>query len=417
MEQFEQYLSRMLEQFPLVKRCIKDAYQYVMLPIRVSTPSPVGRLRWLPGCFVGFHDVCPWSADGTKLLAHRYAADHWPHPRNSQGPGSCDIGYCVCRGAYEFHRIGTTRACNWQEGARLQWAGPGRLIWNDVSGGKAISVEYDLEKQSVRVAGPAIHAVSSTGRLASVVSYPRIGKWSMLYSYNGISVDEITADTAMRVLEISSGRVVAEIPMRRIQGHLPTRSMEGANHYVSHSAFSPDERWVSFFHCWHFGANRRSRLCLYDIETANLVLSSLGEWVSHYCWLGSTKLVLFAEDGRNQRRFQVFDIDSLDTADIAPLRGASDGHPHVSPSGRWLVTDTYADRHMCQELRVLDMREGRKYLLLRLQLPYRFRHGYRCDFHPRFDRFGDAICFDGIHRGVRSVGVLEGWQPALDQFA
>ena len=86
---------------------------------------------------------------------------------------------------------------------------------------------------------------------------------------------------------------------------------------------------------------------------------------------------------------------------------STDGHPQVSRDGRWLVTDTYPNRHMQQQLILYDLKQHEKHVLLNTKVPFRYRYDERCDFHPRWNRDGTAICFDSAHTQKRSLCVME----------
>ena len=130
-------------------------------------------------------------------------------------------------------------------------------------------------------------------------------------------------------------------------------------------------------------------------------------WVSHYCWCDDDTLVAFDEDQAGHRRFRVFGLSSgtVDTADHAEL--LVDGHPSAARGGRWVVVDTYPDGFMMQRLSLWDREAMEVWPVLQLRVPFRFRHEDRCDFHPRWNRQGNRICFDSAHLAERSLCVVD----------
>ncbi|VAX42287.1 hypothetical protein MNBD_PLANCTO03-144, partial [hydrothermal vent metagenome] len=82
-------------------------------PIRKVSPDD-GWHYWF-----GYYDKCPWSPDGTKLLAHRAPfCDHFPAPNDFAEVGFLE-GWET--DAPRFTKIGQTTAWNWQQGAMLRW--------------------------------------------------------------------------------------------------------------------------------------------------------------------------------------------------------------------------------------------------------------------------------------------------------
>lgn len=89
-------------------------------------------------CFIGFHDVIPWSNDQSSLAIHR--AD----------PAFIEMSDCLCpieiclwcpeTGAIEA--VDSTTAWNFQQGARLQWlpGEPHTLVFNDAVNGNPVAV-------------------------------------------------------------------------------------------------------------------------------------------------------------------------------------------------------------------------------------------------------------------------------------
>jgi len=97
---------------------------------------------------------------------------------------------------------------------------------------------------------------------------------------------------------------------------------------------------------------------------------------------------------------------------IGPGLFPGDGHCTFSPDGRLMLTDTYPNREHQRQLLLYDMvDEELSELALLASLPSHSHGlpddwdtgGCRCDLHPRWNRAGDAICFDSVHEGDRRI--------------
>lgn len=87
-------------------------------------------------------------------------------------------------------------------------------------------------------------------------------------------------------------------------------------------------------------------------------------------------------------------------------RLSTDGHPSFTSDGRFMLTDTYADRDGNRHLLLYDTRSEKLYELGRFYSPFN-NCGYRCDLHPRFSRDEQSVIIDTAHSGKHQVLMLE----------
>ena len=75
-----------------------------------------------------------------------------------------------------------------------------------------------------------------------------------------------------------------------------------------------------------------------------------------------------------------------------------DGHCTFSPDQQWLATDHRSSGAFGRSLILYDMQRGECTTLAEIDMKERryISGDLRCDFHPRWNRAGDAICFDAI---------------------
>ncbi|MBU0742574.1 hypothetical protein KKA85_01630 [bacterium] len=404
MNTLELVINQSLERHPLLKTCLKNTYQYLgsKIPRRNYIPDRTFLSR--PGYYFGFHDLSPWSSRGDRILAHRIPpADR----RMVQVPDYVEVGWFHGSIDGDFEPIDVTTAFNWQEGARLQWVGDSEaVIYNRFNRDRLTSVLVDGPGVHTDVGRP-IYTVDPRGRHALAVDFARLGRYSLAYSYRGLARPSHNTDATLDLVDLETGTLRSLANVSDIMQADPRPTMDGAFHFLSHATFSPLGTRVAFMHCWLTRNCRLSRLHALDLETGEIRLLRSNDWVSHYCWLDERRILTYDEARVGRRGFRIHDIGSETIEDMARGQLIGDGHPWVSPGGRWLLVDTYPSRFMEQELILFDLLKNDKKTLFRARIPFRFRNEHRCDFHPRMSPDGTKACFDSAHEGVRSLCVLE----------
>lgn len=85
-----------------------------------------------------------------------------------------------------------------------------------------------------------------------------------------------------------------------------------------------------------------------------------------------------------------------------PLSQYGDGHPSFTKDGRYMLTDSYADKEGYRNLLLFDC-ENKKHLVLgRFYSPFNCC-GYRADLHPRFSRDEKSVIIDSAHVGQHQI--------------
>lgn len=407
LNRIEQYISISLDQRPFIKRFVKDAYQALWTLAPTSDRTYGKELSIFDGYFVGFHDICPFSADDSLLLVHR------TNGLGAMPPTAIDkvtVGVIDRANQGRFIPLTNTSAFNWQEGSRSQWYGD-RIVYNDIAGnGHAGARIIDLKGAAIGHLSIPVSAIHADSNLAVGYDFARLAAYDSAYTYAGavtIARDAIPEKDGLWLTDLLTGRSWLPVSLRDLANTLPKATMKSAYHYVSHCQFSPSGTVVSFMHCWIKRNLRHSRLITYDIGQSTISAHAGFDWVSHHCWRGDAEIIAYAAAiglGRRYYRLLIPDGDIHVLGEHAPM---CDGHPHMNVDGRLMVTDTYPDRKMNQNLLLYDLASDTTQLLLSLKIPWAYRYSARCDFHPRWDRAGRTICFDSPHRGSRAVCLLD----------
>ena len=86
----------------------------------------------------------------------------------------------------------------------------------------------------------------------------------------------------------------------------------------------------------------------------------------------------------------------------------ADGHPSYSPDGSMILFDTYPDRARVASVKVASgPNDSDVKTVARVFAPFKYDNDTRCDLHPRWNRAGDRVCFDGVFEGHRGLYVVE----------
>ena len=141
MNKIESFVYNRVKNNYVVKNLVRNAYQwlYDQLPNYDSKFSATPILR--ESSFFGFHDVTPFSADGTKHLACRLNM-------SLRMPGKEDlleVGYWTGKNFSDWVHLGETGAWNYHKGCRLQWVDDQHCIYNAVADDQLCAELVDIE--------------------------------------------------------------------------------------------------------------------------------------------------------------------------------------------------------------------------------------------------------------------------------
>lgn len=423
MNTFEKFVYNLVKSNPRLKMRVRDAYQAIcdFIPVRRNyTHYPISIRE---GYFFGFHDKSPWSFDDKYLLAH-----HELIPlRMPTKIDKLEVGYFDGPDCMVFHKIGETTAWNWHQGAQLQWIGNSHEIaFNDFDGEKHVTRVVNLNGDVQRTLPLPISAVSRDGKMALSYSFARLRGSPHGYAYyNGVDPEEgtlIPSESGLSIMNTDTGDHTNLFSVADLAAIEPEPSMQGAFHYFSHAQFSPDGSRFKFFHRWTIDDNSQvTRMITADIDGSNVHIINTSGMVSHVAWRDNSSLVAYARRSEFGDAYYEFTDNTNDAKIIGPKQFSSDGHPAFGPDKRWMLTDTYADRFRRRFLSLFDMDKNERYDIAMFYSPQKFAgvsiaDHLQCDFHPRWDRSGEQICFDSAHTGTRSLCTLKLGNPSKTEI-
>ncbi len=409
MNPIEAVVYNIVKRNPNLKLKIRNAYQRACAFVPTRKVESPYEITVREGYWFGFHDKCPWSSDGSMLLANKLDVPlRMPLPHDY-----VEVGFFSGENQTEFHPVAKTRSWNYQQGCMLQWIGSSRLlVFNDYDGCSNVSRIYDPDAGLIRTLPEPVGAVSPDGQWAVSYSFERSDKYFRGYGYvNGIDPElhvQKPVNHGITRLNMGTGEAKLLLSVKDVTEISPESSMDDSFHWLTHCQFSPSSKRFVFFHRWTRNLNALStRMISCDLEGANVNVFPTTGMVSHVAWRDGGRILAYCRV-REGDRYALFEDCSQKYVVLGEGIFDRDGHPSFSPDGRWVITDTYPDRFRISTLILFDCLERKRYEIARLKTPpeygeLRLGENLRCDLHPRWNRTGSSVCFDSAHTGRRSL--------------
>jgi hypothetical protein len=396
-------------------------------------------------CFIGFHDIIPWAADGSCVAIHR--AD----PEFYRMEDCCKpIQICLWYpNSGEIREIDKTTGWNFQQGSRLQWL-PGerdRIVFNSVQNGRAVAVIRDVLSGERVVLDGAIYAVSPDGKKSLAPDFATLAHRWKAYGYPSLADGSEIAnnrENGLWELDLETGIKRLFISIARAAAFEAIPNAEPSSHFLSHVSFSPDGSRVVFLHRF-FSADGAlfTRMIATDREAKDLVLLAQ-EKVSHFDWIDNQTLLVWARfsggglakarasgllasplikplvraarkmTGKWKRQFLAEAYYKISIID-PKLRSRygwpaldSDGHPMLARSHRWVLTDTYPNQDNQLPVILYHPERAERQDVIRFKYaPRSTDSDVKCDLHPRWDRTERFVAVDTCEAGFRQVRILD----------
>lgn len=417
MNNIESFVYNLVRKNPGVKQFVRNIYQttFDMLPRKKE--FTIHPYKYKENYFFGFHDISPVSIDDTMLLANHISFD-LRMPASNEG---LEVGYFdLCDGRIEeFHPLGITYAWNYHKGCRLQWLGNNNIIFNTGIGDKLVSKIINITTKQEQIINFPIDAVHTESMKATSFSYERLERCmpGYGYSYNdeGYIEQDIPDKTGLFIVDLKTNTKQLIISINKLAETVSEEYKTDFLHYVTHSEFSPDGRYVSFLHRWiDKGGDvmkRWTRIVIYDFQTNHLIILPSQMSGSHYVWNTSNQIIASCIiNGKSCHvLFDMNDINNYQTVSANILN--SDGHQSFITNTTF-VTDTYPNRYRMANLLKVDIQTGQVDLLASLYSPKKyqtkdFKCHIACDLHPRVSYSGKYLCWDSPRTGKRAIYLMK----------
>lgn len=412
MNRIESFVYGLVKNNYLLKNAIRNLYQgfYDLLPNKKSCfkHEPIV----LENCFFGFHDVNPFSDDDTKILSNRLTIPL----RMPKKDDALEVGYWGGKDFNTWSKLGETTAWNYHKGCRLQWIDKNRCVFNQAVGDELRAETRDIDTGEKTITDWPIDSVSRNGEMATSFSYERLQLmmpgYGYLYHDNDAHLnDAISTDTGLFLIDLKTNSRRLLLSLKDISLFKHEEEMDDSFHFVTHTEFSPDNRYVAFLHRWYKGVRRRTRLIVCDLTDGKLFASPTSGMVSHYAWNNRNGIVAYCSVQGVDSHVYFFAPDMVKYKRCGYPKLNSDGHHHFI-NNDYFVVDTYPDKHRHAKIykvgieddsveMIADVKSLKKYAS-----PSEQKH-WACDLHPRCSEDGSLLSFDSVHTGVRSLCIMK----------
>jgi hypothetical protein len=314
----------------------------------------------------------------------------------------------VKRSDREIKEIAVTRSWNWQQGCMLQWF-PGSndlLLFNDydIKSDQFISKIVNIEGELIGMFQCPVNCVSKTGKFALSLNYTRLARLRPDYGYFNRKNSALPPDNddGIWYLDLSTGQKNIIISLADLTKLALSPTMHGAIHKVNHIDINPSGTRFMFLHRWIGPQGRLMRLITANPDGTDLQILNGDEMTSHCCWLNDTQILSFCN---HKGKVGYFIFDDLGNEKVhflenMPLR---DGHPSISPDGKWIITDTYPDRARFSNLFLYNLKDGTLQLKASFRQPCRYKKEMRIDLHPKWSFDSQSVFFESGHEGTRRL--------------
>lgn len=417
MNRVEKFVYDKFKSRPWLKYLIRNIYQTFFDLLPKKKEFSINPIEFREGYFFGFHDKSPFSEDGKKILTN-----HVEIPlRMPFAEDKLEVGYFEFNNGFkDFKKNGESYAWNYHKGCRLQWLDKEKIIYNTVKNSKLCSVIVHVVLNEEYTLSNPIDTVSKDGKFATSFSYERLNAFMPGYGYeyghNNDSYLDINApeETGIFLIDLISDEKkllvsLSELSMLPFNGN----TLDKYKHFVTHSEFSIDGRYISFLHRW-VGEDilkLNTRLIIYDTLKKSVSSLPTNGMVSHYVWNKRNEIIAYCNinDTDAHVLFKIED-NQVNHKLIKNELLNSDGH-QCFVNDDLFITDTYPDKNRMAFLYLVNSSNHSVKTIAKIYSPRKFQtrnplKNIACDLHPRVSPKSDYVCFDSVSSGHRSLCVM-----------
>ena len=367
--------------------------------------------------FFGYYGICPWNKGQTHLLSLETSfQDRMPRLNDSAGIGLVDAS----TGRYE--KITETRAWNFQQGAFMHWnplKPDSEILYNDRIENEIVSIFLDINTGQKRTLPRPVNGISHNGKHALSLTYGRLGRMRKVVSYANVVdpyADEPHPDKdGVFVMNLQTGEYQLVVSIKQVYELLKNRhpELEHKHMWFNHTVFNKnDTRFFLLARSRKDDGGLETGMFTAGIDGSDLrEVIPYGSSVSHFDWRDDKEIIAtFKLDSGGRRHYHFVDgVNKYKRLGNGCLD--FDGHCTFSPDQKWIATDIKMKETLEQSIILHNFESGRCKTLATLTMKEKmFITGQlRCDFHPRWNRDGTAICFDAIDSrdGSRQLHVAD----------
>lgn len=368
-----------------IKYIVSKAFAKELLP----PDSFLIEIKGYKHLFFGYYDVSPFAANNNRICLHGY----------KEGEYVDIIIYNIVQRQFEI--IDRTQAWNFQQGARLSWYSENEIIYNKYSEKNKFYYCNIIDvrtKKSRQVPFP-VQAIYKNDFLISI-DYSYLGEIKSEYGYR--KIDKNFPKGQLVFYSLIKGQHESLFSLKECMDMVEDSKGDFQWPHFNHFLINPSGSYLVFILRYYKNENRIDHLFGYDLKNSKLDLLVKSELISHCVWSNNAE-VLFWGGIKRQRGYFRINIDNNKTPKMI-FETEEDGHPSLI-SENTIITDTYPNKLLTQELYTLNLKNGEKNLLIKKRHPAFYTKNDRCDFHPSLSISKKNFQVDLINNGKRVVCV------------
>ena len=409
----------------------------------------------------GYYNYDPLSTDHTRLLCHRTT-----HEAVAPEKGmTVEVGYYEIQ-KEEWHRIGISDSWNWPQAASAQWLSTNgkddSVIYNASENNHNIAVIHDIQSSKDRKLDWSIYGITPDSKKSIAIDMER-AHWCRTYHYQSVSNESLNVPIAEGdgIFEIdlvhNTRRCIVAI--QDVIAKDADSNFLQLKHWVEHVMISPSGEKFAFLHRFSpidSPMQYQTRLCIANIDGSNLkVVKGWRDYsLSHFGWKSNDEFCIYSvkipalqkqflssiktsgskpqgkiglksriivalknvippsirsylKGGRSANFYQFYKLQNdeyLPTFRLDKPAFNIDGHPSFTKDGRFMITDTYADKKGWRHLYAYNIETGKEVELAKFYEPL-VGNPARCDLHPKLSRDNNYVTVDTTNTGKHGMEV------------
>lgn len=398
----------------------------------------------------GYYNYDPLSFDHSKLLCHRTEFEAVAPEKGM----TVEIGYYDIPSG-EWHKIGLSDSWNWPQAASAQWLSiqgkDDSVIYNTSENNHNIAVIHDNQASTDKQVNWSIYGITPDCKKSIAIDMER-AHWCRTYHYQSVANETLNTSIpngdGIFEIDLTNNKRKRIIPIQDIIAIDADPDFMIHKHWVEHVMISPSGKRFAFLHrfspvdspmqyqtrlCianidgsglqvvkgWrdyslsHFGWKNDEEFCIYSIKIPALqkqFLSSIktdGAGTQRKGSLKSRIIVAiknmiptsvrsYLKGGRSANFYQFYKWQDGEYKPVFSLNKPAfniDGHPSFTKDGKFMITDTYADKKGWRHLYAYNVETDKEVELARFYEPL-VGNPARCDLHPKLSRDNNYITVD-----------------------
>lgn len=359
--------------------------------------------------FASYYGINSWSADQRYVTVLETPIKYrLPTENDPATLGLVDLK------TKEFIPLTETRAWNFQQGCMAHWLSTfpnSRIIYNDIVGGKTVSIIMDVHtKQKIKTIPYPVAAVSPNGKEAASINFSRLRDTRKAYGYGGDGQDakmsvQFPKDDGLLLVDLETGKAKVLVSIYDVKEQVPNVPEKGIE-YFNHVLFS--RQGGKLFWLARATPKRNTRSFTVNTDGTNLQCSFPDG--SHYDWLNENELMITGKYKGGKGHY-LFTVGKDDYKRLGKGQLNFDGHGTFSSDEKWMLTETYPSKKSYeQKLMLMDMKTEALMPLGRYIHHPEFRKNGKdaqCDLHGRWSPNNDMVGFNSVTTGQRQVYIIK----------